>query len=321
MMVRLSICIATYNRGAFIGQTLDTIVPQLTDEVELLIVDGASTDNTQEIVEKYVDGTDRIRYIRLPIKGGVDQDYDKAVGFASGEMCWLFTDDDLLKVGAVSRVLKSITERYGLIVVNAEVRNKDFSRVINERRNPVYSDIIINNGDIDRLFQSSVPYLSFIGGVVIKRSIWLERKRETYYGTEFIHMGVIFQAPLELQALVLSDPLITIRFGNAQWTARSLEIWLFKWPNMICSFDALSQKSKKDYKNRQSFKRLKNLLEFRAGKTYNMQVYRKLFSGEKTAFWWKAVIRTIAILPSEALKFLIVSYLRAKKSVGLEEWL
>lgn len=40
---RLSICIPTYNFGEFIGETLDSIVCQATDETEIVIVDGAST--------------------------------------------------------------------------------------------------------------------------------------------------------------------------------------------------------------------------------------------------------------------------------------
>ena len=36
----LSICIATYNRARFIGETLDSIIPQVTPAVEIVIVDG-----------------------------------------------------------------------------------------------------------------------------------------------------------------------------------------------------------------------------------------------------------------------------------------
>ena len=41
MHPRLSICIATLNRAAFIGETLDTIVAQLREDTEVLVVDGA----------------------------------------------------------------------------------------------------------------------------------------------------------------------------------------------------------------------------------------------------------------------------------------
>ncbi len=109
--ILLSICIATYNRADYIGQTLDSIIPQLDDDVELLVVDGASTDNTEAIVRKYTDP--RIRYVRLPVKGGVDQDYCKAVELARGEFCWFFTDDDILKPGAISAVKNAISAGYG----------------------------------------------------------------------------------------------------------------------------------------------------------------------------------------------------------------
>src|SRR4030042_4622527 len=109
----ISSCIATYNRGQFIGETLDSIVPQLADDVELLVVDGASTDNTENVVRRYIDRDFRVRYVRLPAKGGVDQDYCRAAELARGDFCWLFTDDDLLKPGAVAAVKAAINEGYG----------------------------------------------------------------------------------------------------------------------------------------------------------------------------------------------------------------
>ena len=50
---RLSVCVATYNRAEYIGETLESIIPQLTDEVEIVVVDGASTDGTSTVVKGY----------------------------------------------------------------------------------------------------------------------------------------------------------------------------------------------------------------------------------------------------------------------------
>ena len=193
----LSICIATYNRDGFIGETLDSIIPQLDDEVELLVVDGASTDNTEDVVRKYTTKEPRIRYVRLSAKGGVDHDYDKSVELARGEFCWLFTDDDLLKHGAVATVIAAIKKGHDLVVVNAEVRDRTLSGILERRRINTQENKVYVPGSMERLFVDVLDYLSFIGGVVIRRSIWLGRERELYFGTEFVHVGVIFQKHLQ----------------------------------------------------------------------------------------------------------------------------
>ena len=50
---KLSICIPTYNRAAYIGETLASIISQSNDDIEIVIVDGASTDNTADVVTSF----------------------------------------------------------------------------------------------------------------------------------------------------------------------------------------------------------------------------------------------------------------------------
>ena len=125
--MRLSICIATYNRADVIGETLAGIIPQLQGGVELVVVDGASPDTTPDVVRSALQGRSDCRYVRLEKKGGVDQDYCRAVAEARGEYCWLMTDDDLLKPGAVERVLRALQSNPDLLVVNAEVAGRPVS--------------------------------------------------------------------------------------------------------------------------------------------------------------------------------------------------
>jgi abequosyltransferase len=316
-MIALSICIATYNRAGFIGETLDSILPQITDDVEVLVVDGASTDNTHEILQKYVQRSDRIRYVRLPRKGGVDHDYDKAVEFARGKMCWLFTDDDLLRPGAVAAVLLEVHKGYSLIIVNAEVRNKDVSRVIISRKLLLHENIMLSGENLDSLFQHTIPYLSFIGSVIIERELWLHRERTRYFGTEFIHVGVIFQAPLPAPALVIAEPYVIIRYGNAQWTSRSFEIWMFTWPKMLSSFEQISEKTKKEYKSNSSLNRLFLLMDYRAAGHYSFHEFREWLWKENTPLWWKTTALITAIAPSTVFRLLKIVYLSIVRPASL----
>jgi glycosyltransferase involved in cell wall biosynthesis len=262
-MIKLSICIATFNRGKYIGETLDSILPQLNPLVEIVVVDGASSDNTSEILVKYVKDYPAIRYYRESVNSGVDVDYDKAVGYALGEYCWLMTDDDLLHSNAISRVLESTNSEPELIVVNSEVRNVDFSKLYAGHCMDLVSDMKYDVNCGDQFFIDTASYLSFIGGVVIKRQIWLQRNRAKYFGTQFIHVGVIFQNPSIKKANVLAEPLIVIRYGNGMWSARSFEIWTFKWPNLIWSFLEFSEKSRQKITKREPRKSIGRLIRNR----------------------------------------------------------
>ena len=106
--IKISICIATRNRGAFIAETLGSIIAQATDQVEIVVLDGASTDDTGEVVRQYQERFPRLRYVRQEMNMGVDRDFATAVDLAIGEYCWLFSDDDLLKPGAIQAVLDAI---------------------------------------------------------------------------------------------------------------------------------------------------------------------------------------------------------------------
>jgi glycosyltransferase involved in cell wall biosynthesis len=293
----LSICIATYNRAGYIGETLDSIIPQLDDDVELLVVDGASTDNTEDVVRKFAQKESRIRYVRLSAKGGVDQDYDKSVQLARGEFCWLFTDDDVLRPGAVNAVKSAIIEGHDLVVVNAEVRDRELSAILERRRIIMQDNKVYAPNSMEHLFIDALDYLSFIGGVVIRRSIWLSRERGLYFGTEFVHVGVIFQKPLTASALVIAEPYIIIRFGNAEWTPRSFDIWMFKWPKLVWSFNHISKEAKLSVTRREPWRNFKPLILQRSLGGYNIQSYGQYFSTMRVYVLWKFCAWLIACFP------------------------
>ena len=61
--IKLSICIPTLNRGSLIGRTLESIISQATEQIEVLVVDGGSNDQTKEIVNKFREVFPALRYI------------------------------------------------------------------------------------------------------------------------------------------------------------------------------------------------------------------------------------------------------------------
>jgi abequosyltransferase len=106
--MRLSICIPTYNFGPFIGATLESLVPQMTNDVEVIIVDGASTDNTSEVIHQASQRIPRLTYHRRDRNMGLDEDLAKAVELATGDYCWLLSSDDVPKADTVARILHEL---------------------------------------------------------------------------------------------------------------------------------------------------------------------------------------------------------------------
>jgi len=310
----LSICIATYNRADFIGETLDSISSQLSDEVEIVVVDGASTDNTQEVVENYAAGCPSLRFIRLPQKGGVDQDFCKAVEYANGEYCWLFPDDDLFNPGAIQRVLQELRNKHSLVIVNAKVMNRDFSVQFQSSMLDNSEDEIYQPGNLDGLFNRVVTIVSFVGCVIIKRDIWLQREHPRYFGTEFIHVGVIFQEQLPGTAYVLAQPYISIRYGNAQWTSRSFEIWMQKWPRLIWSFALIADETKRKRVKPEPWRSLKTLRFYRALGSYSPEMYEKIIAPSSVSALWKLAARTISRIPQPAWNAYLLWYLKTFKN-------
>lgn len=308
--VKLSFCIPTLNRADYIGETLESIIPQLTDEIEVVIVDGASTDKTEEIVLGYKARSPQIRYFKQQQNMGVDRDYNNAVEYAQGEYCWIMTDDDLLKPGAVEAVIKALSiDDYTLVVVNAEVRNKDLSRVIENNLIGCSADKIYKPGDNQSLFVEVVKYLSFSGGIVIKRSFWMEREREKYFGSLFIEVGVIFQKPIVKDVLVISYPWVQIRYGNALWASKIFEVSMFKWPWIIWSLPNYSEKDKSKIIALVPWKKIRTLTLFRAVGAFALNEYRNLLKPRMSFGWRRLAAKVVAVIPPAVLNFLWIVYL------------
>jgi abequosyltransferase len=296
----LSICMATYKRGRFIGQTLESILPQLVPEVELVIVDGASPDETESVVKQYIRRHPAIRYVREVVNSGIDRDYDKAVSYARGRYCWLMTDDDLVRPGAIGRLLEALKRGHDLVVLNSEVMNVDFSSTIVPRFIHVENDRVYVPQDADALFTDAGHALTFIGCVVIRRQLWQERSREPYFGSLFIHVGVIFQQPLLGTAMIVSEPVITIRYGNAMWTPRTFEVWMFLWPKLVWSFEWLSSASRSSITLREPWRKLRKLMIYRGMGAYGMAEFDNFLS-QRTRGLPALASRLVAMVPERLM--------------------
>lgn len=107
----------TRNRADLIGRCIKSIQSQTYTNLEHIIVDGASTDNTEEVVNSYNDS--RIHYIKTSAeKSGLLECYDVAFSNTKGKyICFLDDDDEYLptKIEKQVSLIESLPEDYGLV--------------------------------------------------------------------------------------------------------------------------------------------------------------------------------------------------------------
>lgn len=108
----LSICILTYNRVGTLREALDSILPQVVDrpEIEVVVSDNASTDNTGEVVRGYCERNPRLRYSRNEVNGGFDGNFVACIEKAAGRYTAFFSDDDIAPPDFVERLMADLTE-------------------------------------------------------------------------------------------------------------------------------------------------------------------------------------------------------------------
>lgn len=101
---------ATYNRGHFICETLDSIINQTFQNWECLIIDDGSTDTTKEILQPYLQSDPRLKYFERnnDHKKGLPGCRNQGLEIAQGEYVVFFDDDDIIHPNLLELCLKEI---------------------------------------------------------------------------------------------------------------------------------------------------------------------------------------------------------------------
>ncbi|HEX3392546.1 MAG TPA: glycosyltransferase family A protein [Solirubrobacteraceae bacterium] len=198
--IQLSICIPTYNFGEFIGETLESILPQIVEGVEVVILDGGSTDDTPAVVRTFQERFPALHYHRRDERGGIDRDMARTVEFARGEYCWLFSSDDLMKPDAIRQVLEQIKSGLDVYLCGLTICTRDMHPVKEHHILSVRPDTTFDLGREDdrRTYferaETTTAFFSFLGSVIFKKARWdAIPLDEEFVGSCWAHVARLFR--------------------------------------------------------------------------------------------------------------------------------
>jgi glycosyltransferase involved in cell wall biosynthesis len=131
---KVSVCMATYNGEKYLAQQLQSILIQLSNYDEVIIVDDASADGTVDIVSNFNDS--RLILIQHAANQGVVASFEDAVRNATGDVLFLSDQDDIWAPNRVSRTLEAFADNkeLALVVTNVALINEDGTCFATDKR-------------------------------------------------------------------------------------------------------------------------------------------------------------------------------------------
>ena len=232
----LSICIPAYNGAKFIKETLESILLEKNPEVEIIVVDDKSTDDTFGVASQFKKKHPafKIKVIRNKRNLGFDKNVLKVVSQAKGRFCWLLGQDDKLLPGGIKAILKEIKKHPEVALIYCNYKRYDhlLKKVTSEamvsiERKMTFADY--NKFFFHRVRKSYFQYLGTnvitMSTDVVNKDLWEKatpfcRKK---IGHNFIHCFVIAKMIRENPKIIyLGKPQLIYRSNNHR-----------VWPNDI----------------------------------------------------------------------------------------
>lgn len=225
-MTLLTIGIPTYNSADFLSESLGKIREQLTNcgnEVQVLICDNASTDNTEEIAHEFTTADPlRFKYVRHSSNLGMDQNFWSVISMADGQYVHIHADDDFYTPGALERLLAVLKSRdFDAVVLSNNYLNTLNGRIM---PNTEESDDILCERDGEKFFLNESLKTLCVTNIVVNRERSLAIPNiERYYGCNWLHIAILTElVKPESSTYIFSyrDPIMTVRLGNQKWLDR-----------------------------------------------------------------------------------------------------
>ncbi|KAF2334176.1 glycosyltransferase family 2 protein [Flavobacterium ginsenosidimutans] len=144
----VSIIIPTYNRAHLIEETLDSILIQTYQNWECIIVDDGSTDNTVEVINKFIKKDSRFQLHHRPLDRKPGGNASRNYGFelSKGEFINWFDDDDVMMDAFLSEKLELFSEEIDLVICSGTYTDQNLTALKNidlEIKSYLFKDYVL----------------------------------------------------------------------------------------------------------------------------------------------------------------------------------
>jgi glycosyltransferase involved in cell wall biosynthesis len=194
----LSICIPTYNRAKVLQQTIQTIVSDIDfdEEVELIISDNCSTDETEKMVSKFCKEYKNVFYYRNETNI-LDKNFSKTLSYGNGAYLKLQNDNLIFSPGAIQLIKGKIKEELVTKTPLFFTGNRIFTR---KKEKAIYCY------SLDDYVQAISTFVTWIGAFGVWREQFMALPdKDKYAGSSLAQNGWSYRIMSTYQKCIIHD--------------------------------------------------------------------------------------------------------------------
>ena len=229
-MKTLSIAIPTHNRAHFLKEELDILLPQVLtrkEEIEIIISDNVSTDDTESMMHKYMEiYGDVLFYFRQSVPLDFEDNFDFVIEHSLGEYIYLLGDDDLHSPDFLSVLFRLMDKDYSIIHFNRLVGDEKCSNnSLFDINYEVLEDVCSSSDFIRKLTWKP----NFMSSLVFKRECWINGGKllsEGFYGYRFLGQVYLGATTLSNNCCYYYMPMLIMRNPNRTF-AKKFPLFFF----------------------------------------------------------------------------------------------
>lgn len=109
----VTIITPTYNRASYLDETIKSVLRQNYSKIDYIVIDDGSTDNTQDVLAKYLDKITCVHQSNI----GETRTVNKGIAMAKGEIICIVNSDDPLLPGAIEKAVKTLKKKPHVLAV------------------------------------------------------------------------------------------------------------------------------------------------------------------------------------------------------------
>lgn len=211
----LSIVIPTFNRSNKLDNILGMLVKQIAkttaNDIEIIVSDNNSSDNTKNIVARHIKNATQIniKYQKNKINIGFDANVDAAISKATGCYSWILSDDDEIVGTAIENLLTTLRNQrrhdVNFVFVNYTVcqDKKETPSGYLGGENKIVSGV--------ELFSEIKLSNTFVSSNIFRTESWKQLSPQKYFGSLWIHVFAARDILRNGSALVIAQPHVKMR--------------------------------------------------------------------------------------------------------------